>query len=248
MSNNSGDDRIELAGKLRKLLDPDGIVDKRAVPGSEYLFTTLTDDDLLRIAIDLVLVRRSLTDILEGLKTDQVSQEELQLALIRFRLMCVKFRDALKDIGQTKELVPSDKAGGITLFSPGSNFEDALAECNIPSIDANVVNDLVFLVEVQKRRVIRQLREISKAPTAFMSSKALNESLRLCFSMAKDLVDLQMDLGILKRAPHKFDLRVQEAFQTYVDDLAPESKNKLRDFASGLADFLEAEYEVIEDI
>jgi len=233
----------DLAEKLRSLVDPKLASDKRVVTGCDLLYSSLSDDELVLLARLTVCDRIDVEDALRRVVLESGKDLEIDnsvaLALIRFRVKAAIYGRELGAHPQSnREVAKLDNVAVPRTFAEGETVDEVMLDCLVHPDDANPISDLAFLLEVQKRRLIQQLREIGKAPTAFMANKQFNATVDSMRSLIKDMAQMQVDFGLRKKIPKQIDIRVQGAFQNFLSNVGDE-RDAMSSFSKSILSILE---------
>lgn len=237
----------ELVQSLREMVDPKNAGDKRVLEGCDYLYHRVKDEDLLTLARALVCEKRDVEDAL-SLVYDGTPDPSLYLAALRLR---IKATALAKDLGGERTTVGAivraedEKFRFPMTFSESESVDDALRECWVPPEAVDPLRDLAFLIEIQKRRLIQQIREIGKAPSSFLMNKQVNATIESFKALIKEMARMQVEFGLRRTVPRQIDLRVQGAFQHFMDSVGTE-KDAVADLTRSLLGILEEEVVDVE--
>jgi hypothetical protein len=232
-----------LLESLRDLLDPAKATDERVVSGCEYLHKVLEDQEVLQLARLLVCAHTDIEDALREVLQDRIADEvdpSVRLAALRFRVKAVPFAKELCDQTDREKAVVkrSDEYKVPQTFAESNDMDRAIEECFISPEASDPLQDMAFLIEVQKRRLIQQLKEIGQAPTAFLMNKQFNATVESLKSLIKEMAKLQVDFGLRRHVPKQIELRVQNAFNTFVSSIGDE-KDAVEEFSNSILSILE---------
>lgn len=245
-------DTTQVADKIRKIVDPTNAAYAPAKEGNAFLYERASDEQLVKLAQLLVVHNRTPEDafreVFHDLAETHMSQS-MHLALLRLRIKATSF---MTELGAdkpktTKELIrqeDDDFKLPIT-FNEGKPADDVIRSCIIPPEASNPIADLAFLIEIQKRRLISQLREIASQPSSFIMSKAFNATVESIRSLLKDMAHMQVEFGLRRRVPKQIDIRVQNAFQNFIDVLG-DDKDAVEVLGNEILAILEDKDDVID--
>lgn len=211
-----------LAERLRSFLDPEKVVDVKAREGTEILAQGLSDHDVLLLAFKLLVKKVPIEEILDEFLSLSDDRETLHRAIQRFSLKCIPYVLDIRKAGGTKfdekEVQPVVRRTVVVQEDCDAIF----ARCKERAKKSSPLDDMQFLLEVQKERLLRQSRQVFNGPNPFLMSNALNGTADSIRKLGQSIMELQMQMGIVKKVP----MQIQGAFQTYVDGLSREAQQE----------------------
>ncbi len=227
-----------LAKKIRELLNPEEVSHVGAKKGSEFLY----DDQLLELCKLLLVDQVDPEDAVKTVLEEDVIDQSLYLAAVRLRVKAAPLakeflggerqKDKALVAGATNRQLP------VTFQEATGNIDDLIRSCMIHPENSDPMSDLAFLIEIQKRRLIGQLREMAKSPSAFLMNKQFNATVDSFKSLLKEMAQMQVDFGIRKRMPRQIDVRVQGAFQHFLESVGHE-KDAVAELGTAILSILE---------
>lgn len=237
----------EVIQRLREIVDPKNAGDKRVLEGCDYLYHRVSDEDLVALARALVCEKQDVEDALR-IVCDGQPDTSLYLAALRLRVKAAALAKGLGGAPTTARALirsESEKFSLPTTFAESQNIDDALRECLIPPEAVDPLRDLAFLIEVQKRRLIQQIREIGKAPSAFLMNKQMNATIESFKALVREMARMQVEFGLRRTVPRQIDLRVQGAFQNFMETVGTE-RDAVADLTKNLLGILEEDVVDVE--
>lgn len=242
----------EIAAKLRDIVNPTNMSYAAARDGSAFLYERASDEQLIQLAKALVVESSTPEDAFRRVfpeYSETHMSQSLHLALLRLRVKAVAFMSELgaeKNVTHKELMRTEDAQFQIPItFNEGHPVDDVIKSCLIPPESSNPVADLAFLIEVQKRRLIAQLREISEKQSSLAMSKQFNATVESIRSLLKDMAHMQVEFGLRRRVPKQIDIRVQNAFQNFIDILG-DDKDAVETLGREILSILEDKDDVID--
>lgn len=243
---------MELASKLRDIVNPTNMAYAAAREGSAFLYERASDEQLIQLAKALLVENKTPEDAFREVFPDYAEthmSQSLYLALLRLRVKAVAL---MSDLGADRNLsnkeltcLEDEQFKLPVTFNEGQPADDVIKSCFISPESSNPIADLAFVIEVQKRRLISQLREISKQPSSFIMSRQFNATVESIRSLLKDMAHMQVEFGLRRRVPRQIDIRVQNAFQNFIDSLG-DDKDAVETLGHEILSILEDKDDVID--
>lgn len=263
MSASKEDARKKWARRVRVILDPSTIQEPRAKEGTNFLLR-MSDVELLktfkRVGVDKLAPTQVMEELAKPARLTPEQQGSLLLALRRMVLVglpLAKELQALKVKKKVKpvepEVIETGELRSVTAINfippvemgPETDFDTVLHDCYASSLAVNGMEEIKFLVELQKRRLFRMMRQYARLPNPFLSSRLLDSTLEAYRKSLETLILVQARTNTLVPDAIPFESEVRATFDVYqrrIMDSGSHSRDQMMDAMVKFVEMIQNEY------
>lgn len=243
-------ERSKIAQEMRKRLGPlDGIKHEEARRGSEILLG-LEDDKLVSIYELLVEKRAPFDVVVSTIFGETLSGEERTAVMKALLRVYVRVQSLAQETGEgvkpkscllSQDALRMEERKSVAFLPPSDFFEQLeFIEQNAPYV--NAMRELAWLQQLQKVRLFSILNETSRVKSALVSAKVVDDAVNTLRAINRDLAQVQLATGVLKREPDKIEVSMKDAGQLLLDGMTEESRKSWEMMARRFSTWVKRHY------